>query len=120
MKVIYIAGPFRSMNKNGKSNAWGVQRNVMDAMAMSLEVWKRGHVGLCPHSNAMFFQDADECADSVWLEGDIELLRRSDAVLVTPTWEKSSGACAEVNWAVDHGMPVLYSIADLELYLANT
>lgn len=120
MKVVYIAGPFRAVcvGTSGLMNMWGVQKNVMEAMAMALEVWKRGHVGLCPHANAMFFQNADGCADSVWLEGDIELLRRSDAVLVTPRWQTSSGARAEVQYAEDHGIPVLYSLQDLNAFTA--
>jgi nucleoside 2-deoxyribosyltransferase len=117
MPVVYVAGPFRSMNSNGKSNAWGVQCNVMKAMALALEVWKRGAVALCPHSNTMFFQDADGCEDSVWLEGDLELLRRSDAILMTDNFERSSGARAELKFALDHGIPALYSVADLERFL---
>jgi len=117
MVVVYIAGPFRSMNANGRSNAWGVQKNVMAAMALALEVWKRGHAALCPHSNTMFFQDADGCADSVWLEGDLELLRRSDAMLLTENWMQSSGARHERNVAVQLGKPVFYSVREFDRWL---
>jgi nucleoside 2-deoxyribosyltransferase len=120
MPVVYVAGPFRSVNKDtGKSDAWGVQQNVMRAMALSLEVWKRGGVGLCPHSNTMFFQDAHGCEDRVWLDGDIELLKRSDAILMTEDYERSSGARAELEFALKHGIPALYSVADLETFLAD-
>jgi hypothetical protein len=117
MIVVYVAGPFRSTNKNGKSNAWGVQKNVMRAMELALEVWKRGAVALCPHSNTMFFQDADGCADDVWLKGDIELLKRSDAILMTDDYLKSSGARHEHDWAKAHGVPVLYSVDELDEWL---
>lgn len=118
--VVYVAGPFRSVNKaSGKSDAWGVQQNVMAAMAVSLEVWKRGAVGLCPHANTMFFQGAAGCEDSVWLDGDIELLDRSDAILMTPDYERSSGARAELAHALDKGIPALYTIGDLEQFLAD-
>lgn len=117
VKVVYVAGPFRSMNANGKLNAWGVQQNVMRAMAMGLEVFKRGHAALIPHSNTMFFSDADGCADSVWLDADIELLNRCDAVLVTPDWERSSGARAEVAHARERGIPVLLSLEELDRWL---
>lgn len=118
MKVIYIAGPFRSMNQNGKSNSWGVQQNIMTALTRALEVWKRGHVALCPHSNTFPFQDADGVADGVWLDGDIELLRRCDAVLVTDNWQQSTGARAEVRYAEHRGIPVLYDLNDLTAFCA--
>lgn len=117
MRLVYIAGPYRSSNPDGKSNAWGVQQNVMRAMARALEVWRRGHAAVCPHSNTMFFQDADGCVDSVWLDGDIEILRRCDAVLTVDGWQASKGASAEVDLAKKWGKPVLESVDELERYL---
>jgi nucleoside 2-deoxyribosyltransferase len=120
MRVVYVAGPFRATNANGRSNAWGVQQNVMAAMALALEVWKRGCVGLCPHANTMFFQDADGCADRVWLDGDLELLRRCDALITTPDWERSSGARKEVEFAKAKGIAVLHSVEELDDWLNET
>ena len=120
MRVVYVAGPFRSSNPTtGKSDAWGVQSNIMRAMAVALEIWKRGAVALCPHANTMFFQDAAGCADSVWLEGDIELLRRCDALITTPDWERSSGARAEVEFALANGIRVLHSVEEFEGWVAE-
>ena len=42
----------------------------------------------------------------VWLEGDMELLRRCDAVVLTPDWERSSGARAERQAAYNWSIPV--------------
>jgi hypothetical protein len=119
MKLVYVAGPFRSMNQNGKSNAWGVQSNIMAAMKLALEVWKLGHAALCPHANTMFFQDADGCADEVWLDGDLEMLSRCDAMILTPDWEKSSGARRERLEAINQGKPVFYNIEELGVWLAE-
>lgn len=119
MRLIYIAGPYRSTNPDGKSNAWGVQQNVMRAMARALEVWRRGHAAVCPHANTMFFQDADGCADSVWLEGDVEILRRCDAVMTVDGWQQSKGATAEVLIATKGGKPIIDSVNSLEIYLAH-
>lgn len=120
MRLIYIAGPYRSTNPDGKSNAWGVQQNVMRAMAQALEVWRRGHAAICPHSNTMFFQDADGCVDAVWLDGDLEILRRCDAVLTVDGWQRSKGATAEVELARKWGKPVLETVDELERYLLKT
>lgn len=117
MKLIYVAGPFRAINPNGKTNCWRVQENIMAAMSLALEIWKAGHAALCPHANTMFFQDADGCADDVWLKGDLEMLRRCDAVLVTPDWERSSGAREEVAYAHEHSIPVFYNFEILKEWL---
>lgn len=118
MKVVYVGGPFRSMNPaTGKSDAWGVQQNVMNAMTLALEVWKRGCAAICPHSNTMFFQDAHGCDDRVWLDGDIELLRRCDAMILTPNWQRSSGARAEKEFADAQGIPVLLTLDELDDWL---
>ena len=117
MKLIYIGGPFRSPAPNGQQNHWGIQTNVMRAMALALEVWQRGHAALCPHANTMFFQNAAE--DAVWLAGDLEMLRRCDAILLTENWEQSAGARNEVSAARQAGLPVFYTIDDLDRFLAD-
>jgi nucleoside 2-deoxyribosyltransferase len=100
MTVIYIAGPFRA------ANAWLVEQNIRRAEELALAVWRMGAAVICPHTNTRFFNGAAE--DRIWLEGDLELLRRSDAVLVTPQWTGSSGTKAEIEYAMTHGIPVFY------------
>lgn len=118
MRVIYIAGPFRAINPHtGKSDAWRVQQNVMMAMTLALEVWKSGAVAICPHSNTMFFQDAHGVFDQVWLDGDLELLHRSDAVLLTPDWQRSRGATAEREYAIKLGLPVFESVGEFLVWM---
>lgn len=120
MLVVYIAGPFRASNPDtGKSDAWGVHCNVIRAMQAALEVWKHGAVALCPHSNTMFFQDAHGVQDKVWLDGDIELLRRCDAVFMVPGWQISSGATAEKKFAEDLGLSVFESLEDLYIWIGE-
>lgn len=119
MKVIYIAGPFRcaSTHVPGQQDSWGIQTNVMAAMSLSLEVWRRGHAAVCPHANTMFFQNA--APDVVWLDGDIAILAKCDAVLMTPDYLRSSGARAEHEFAASQGIPILYDLAGLDKWLAE-
>lgn len=105
MKVVYIAGPFRGKNH------WEVEQNIRRAEALALEVWRAGFAALCPHCNTRFFDGA--APDDVWLKGDLELLRRCDAVLLTPDWQQSTGAREEMCAAVDAGIAVYYDLADL-------
>jgi len=108
MKVIYIAGPYRA-----ESN-WQIELNVRKAEELSLEVWKRGAVPICPHTMTRFFQN--ELPDETWLKGFIELLRRCDAIFLLPGWERSQGTITEMVFAIDHNMKVLMDIDDLNLY----
>lgn len=120
MKVIYIAGPFRasSIFVDGAQDMFQVQRNTMDAMELALAVWRTGYaVALCPHANTMFFTGA--ALDRVWLDGDLELLRRCDAILLTASWEQSSGARAERDFALAHNIPVFYELFALNAWLEH-
>lgn len=116
MTVVYVAGPFRAPLPNGHQDCWGIQQNIMAAMALGLEVWKAGMVALIPHANTMFFQNAAGTADDVWLKGDLELIRRCDVVLFTPDWERSAGARAEHRFAIEHGVPCVFSMEELMEY----
>ncbi len=105
MKVIYIAGPFRG------PSAWDIEQNIRRAEELALEVWRSGNAAICPHTNTRFFQGAAD--DKVWLDGDIEIMKRCDAVLMTVDWERSSGARIEHELAHQLGIPVMYSSAEL-------
>lgn len=111
MIVVYVAGPFRG------DSSWDIECNIRRAEALSLEVWRLGAVGLCPHTNTRFFQNA--APDHIWLEGDLELLRRSDALILTEDWEQSSGARAEKEEADRLGLPVFFGIEQLSKWLAS-
>lgn len=100
-KVVYIAGPFRGMN------AWEIEQNVRRAEELALEAWKAGVVVICPHANTRFFQGA--APDNIWLEGDLEFVLRSNAVLTTPDWQRSAGARKEIDLANEMRIPVFQS-----------
>ncbi len=51
------------------------------------------------------------CPDEVFLEGGLELVRRSDAVVLVGDWRESEGTLAEVELALKLDMPV-YVYAD--------
>lgn len=109
MNVIYIAGPFRG------PSAWAIEQNIRAAEELALEVWRLGAVALCPHCHTRFFQGA--APDDVWLKGDIEMLRRCDAVMLTSNWEQSSGARMEVEIAKSISLPVFKTLEGLREWL---
>lgn len=109
MKLIYVAGPYRG------PNAWEIECNIRRAETLALEAWRLGVAVICPHANTAHFQGA--APDEVWLEGDLEMLRRCDAVLLTPDWGRSAGARAERDEAVRRGIPVLLGLDELREFL---
>jgi nucleoside 2-deoxyribosyltransferase len=111
MKAVYVAGPFRG------PNSWEIEENIRRAERLALEVWRMGAAALCPHTNTRFFQGAAD--DSVWLDGDLELLARCDAVVMTDDWERSTGAKAEERFAVERGIPVFYNLLALREWLSG-
>lgn len=114
IKLIYIAGPFRASSTcvEGHQDMFKVQENIMAAMKLGLAVANvPGLFPVIPHANSMFFTAS--APDSVWLNGDLELLARCDAVLTTSDWERSSGARAEILFARAKGIAVFHSIEHL-------
>jgi nucleoside 2-deoxyribosyltransferase len=109
VKVVYVAGPFRG------PNAWEIAENVRNAERLALDVWRLGAACICPHANTAHFQDA--APDEVWLQGDLEILRRCDAMILTNTWMRSKGACAEREEAMRLEMPIFYTTAELKQWL---
>lgn len=111
MDVVYVGGPFRG------PSSWDIEQNIRRAEELALEVWRLGVACLCPHTNTRFFQNA--APDEVWLNGDLELLRRCDAMLMTQDWERSSGARKEVEFAKRLGIPVFYTLEELRVWLGR-
>lgn len=97
MKLIYIAGPFSG----------DVAANVARAASFRLPIAEAGGSPVCPHTMTA---DLDGTMSyEFWIEATGALLARCDAVLMTPDWRKSKGACSELLWARAKGLPVFYA-----------
>lgn len=110
MKLVYIAGPYRDAR-----GEWFVRQNIRAAEAAAVAIWAMGAVAMCPHKNTAGLGGA--CPDDVWLKGDIEILRRSDAIFMLYGWGGSRGASYEWDFAMANGIPVLESLEDLSSWL---
>lgn len=100
MRLIYVAGAYRAPTIHG------VVRNIERASAAALALWQQGWAVICPHKNTALFDGA--APDEVWLAGDLEMLRRCDAVFMLRGWRDSRGATAEHEEAVARGLEILY------------
>lgn len=114
MKVIYIAGPYRS-----RLGEWQVRLNIRRAEEAAVFVWQNGGVALCPHKNTAGMGGVPGCPDATWLRGDIELLKRCDALLAIDDWESSEGARMEVRYAEKAKIPVFYSADEVIDFLGS-
>lgn len=102
--LIYIAGPYRPYQTEGIE--YTTKRNIAQARAIAIEVWHAGYVAICPHLNTANFEEDSGLPDERYLKGDLEILRRCDAVVLTPDWQHSKGASAEVEFAKDLKIPI--------------
>ena len=100
MKVAFISGPYRA------PTVMGIRENIRRAEAYALAYWKAGYAVICPHKNTALFDG--EAPDQVWLDGDIELLKRCDVCVCIPGWNRSEGSKEERRKALMMGKEMHY------------
>lgn len=100
MKVIYVAGSYRS------NTEWGLVENIRKAEDAAIRLWQEGYAVICPHKNTAHFGGL--APDNIWLEGDLEILKRCDAIYMVPGWSSSKGASAEHAMAKEWGKEIIY------------
>ena len=114
MKTLYIAGPYRA------ATGAQIRENIRRASDAFAEVLRAGFAAVCPHTmTAEFDYLHPDIADDVYLQMDLELLRRCDAVLLLPGSEKSSGARAEVAFANENCIPVFATLQAAQDWFAG-
>ena len=100
MKVIYVSGPVRAKTE------WGFYQNARRAEDAALQLWAKGWVVICPHKNTERF--TGYLPDQVWLDGDLVLVERSDAICMINGWERSEGANMEYARAIEQGITIYF------------
>jgi hypothetical protein len=110
MKKIYIAGAISS------DNPIQTLHNISKGLAMGAKLLQLGYAPFVPHMDTLLhFMMHDKPLTNVelWYTYSLEWLKVSDAVLVLPEWEKSKGVKREIEVAVEHGIPIYSSLAEL-------
>lgn len=118
MKLVYVAGPYRSDVEGG------VKANIAKAQVMGLAIATSGHkwglFPVIPHMNTAHFEDhafrvtqmsggfVEPVPDKYWLDGTMKLMEQCDAVLLTHPLAglTSKGTRAEIKRAIELGIPV--------------
>ena len=102
-KIIYISSPYTIGNQ-----ADNVRRQVMVAN----ELLTLGFVPFCPCLSHLWHLITPK-PQQEWLDIDLALLSRMDALLRLPG--ESEGADNEVAFALQSGLPVYYSLEEIEI-----
>jgi len=106
MKVIYTAGPYSADGDNNVLN------NILTARYIARTLWLRGWAVICPHTNNILMNGPDTTWE-LFMAGDLELLKRSDAIYMLPGWENSKGAKVEHGIARTLGLPIYYNLDEV-------
>ena len=92
MPLAYISGAYRS--KWGKI---GIFINILRARRVAIKYWQKGFSVFCPHMNTAFFNHGIE--PEAFIEGCLAVIKRmhrkTDVVVLLPSWTKSEGAKLE-------------------------
>jgi hypothetical protein len=109
MKVVFVSGPFSADTKAG------CEANIVRSEQLGFEVGAAGAAPIVPNSIGRTWDGVPSY--EFWIEATKEILRRCDALITVPGWEKSSGARGEVALAKELGIPVFHSIENLKAWL---
>lgn len=100
MKLIYVIGRYRA------SSQWELEQNIRHAEQAAIKLWLDGWAVICPHKNTAYFGGL--APDDVWLDGDLEIIKRCDAVYVLKGWQQSGGSRVEVALAKQLELEIIY------------
>lgn len=112
-KIVYIAGPYRAKTR------FGIWANIWRARLVAVQVWKAGFTAICPHLNSCRFEKYVPDADKIFLDGDLFLLEKCDAMLIMPNSRRSMGVANEIRFAEERGIPCVRSLDELREYFIN-
>ena len=102
-KLIYLAGPY-SASSNGKS----VEENIVAARNIAVKLWDAGYAVICPHMNTAHFEKlCRNTRNRDFVDGDLLMVERCDAIVLLPGWEKSKGVIREYARAIEMGVPAV-------------
>lgn len=103
--VIYIAGPYTSDTRSGIDN------NIEHAKKAALELSANGWAPITPHLNLYHFEDYEICGlfdYTTWMDIDVSILMRCDAIFMLKGWEHSKGSTHEHALAEQQELKIYY------------
>jgi hypothetical protein len=111
-KIVYVAGPYRADCEDE------ILDNIMNARLMAKHVWMSGGIAICPHLNTFFMGGV--MTEDEFIEADLKIVERCDAILMIGLWTISEGAKREREHAMKHGIPIFTLMGQLRDWLKTT
>jgi len=108
---VYVAGAYSA------NNVLGVLNNIREGLRWSVEVFLRGHAPFAPWLDFQFqlmLRPGEHLSVPDYYDYSMAWLEPADIVFVTPGWENSTGTRKEIDRATELGIPVVYSLEDLD------
>lgn len=99
--LIYVSGKYSG----------DIAKNIAEARKVAIRLWEKGHAVLCPHLNTQHFEMDCNAEYDDYVNGDLEMVVRCDAMVMIPGWEDSRGAVIEKIYAESLGIPI-YNFPD--------
>jgi len=105
--LIYVAGPYRASTKKE------IQENIQKAKETSFDIIRAGHYPVCPHTMTQGWCKEGDFDIETILQCDFEIVKKCDALLLLPGWERSEGACREKELAETFKKPIYYKVEEI-------
>ncbi|MBU3957556.1 MAG: DUF4406 domain-containing protein [Nanoarchaeota archaeon] len=99
--LLYVAGAYSG----------NVKENIEKAEAVSINLIRNGFHVITPHKNTAGYEKYEgdgKIKYETWLEMDLNLLSRCDALFVMANSDGSNGVKKEIEFALKRGMPIIY------------
>lgn len=111
---VYVAGAYSA------DNVMGVLNNMRRGMELATKVLLAGFAPFCPwydYHYIILLREGENLTVQDMYTYSINWLSVSDAVLVVPGWENSTGTKKEIEVAINLGIPVFYTLEELIRFL---
>lgn len=96
--LIYVAGAY----------AGDVSANITKAERVSIALIRNGWHVFTPHKNTAGYEHYTDLPKSTWLDEDLNILARCDAMYVMDNWRTSPGTQGEIDEARRLNIPILW------------
>lgn len=99
-KLIYVIGAYSGDTHN----------NILEAEKVSIELIKRGYHVITPHKNTSGYEkyeDGNLITYQTWIEMDLDILSRCDAIFIIDNAKYSKGSQIEIDFAQNRGIPII-------------
>lgn len=105
MKLIYVAGKYNDISYSK------IEDNIRKAERASIKLIQNGWAVITPHKNTAHYEIYESILNidnDFWIEMDLEILKRCDAIFFLFNWIDSIGCKKELLFAEENNIKIYY------------